>query len=146
MKGQNSLMQDDVQAQRGTEEDVKAIEGIVREVEAGWNSGDGGRFAAPFGEEADYVIVNGMFIKGKGAIAGGHQAIFDTIYIGSRNDFELEGLRFLTRDVAVARVRAHLKFAQGGVEKEGHARSTWVLVKDGGEWRVEAFHNTPIVG
>ena len=40
-------------------------------------------WGAHFAEDADYVIINGMRIKGREAIDSGHQQIFDTIYKGS---------------------------------------------------------------
>jgi uncharacterized protein (TIGR02246 family) len=48
-------------------------------MESGWNTKSGERFA----EDADYVVINGMYIKGRKAIETGHQQIFDTIYKSS---------------------------------------------------------------
>jgi uncharacterized protein (TIGR02246 family) len=128
------------------EQDRRAIEAIVQSVEDGWNRGDGAGFAAPFAAEADYVVVNGMHAKGRETIAEGHQRIFDTFYKGSRNELRVERVRFVRPDLAVAHVHAHLRVPRPeGGEGEAEARSTWVLVKEGGEWKVEAFQNTPIL-
>ena len=121
-------------------EDETAIKKIVKRLEGGWNTGNGKAFAAPFAEDADYVIVNGIRIKGRAAIAEGHQGIFDTIYKNSRLALAVESLRFLREDVAVVHVRSNLKLK----DEEGHARSTWVMTKDKGVWSIAAFHNTPI--
>ena len=124
-------------------EDETAIKKIVVTLENGWNAGNGKAFAAPFAEDADYVIVNGIRIKGRTAIAEGHQGIFDTIYENSRLALAVESLRFLREDVAVVHVRSNLKLKDEAM-REGHARSTWVMTRDKGAWSIAAFHNTPI--
>ena len=127
------------------EQDRQAIVSIVQSVEDGWNRGDGAGFAAPFAEEADYVVVNGMHAKGRKEIGEGHQRIFDTFYKGSRNELRVESVRFIRPDLAVAHVHAHLRVPHEGGEREAQGRSTWVLLKEEGEWKVEAFQNTPIL-
>jgi uncharacterized protein (TIGR02246 family) len=126
------------------EDDEQAIRDIARRLEEGWNSGDGQAFAAPFAEDSDYIVVDGRHIKGRLANAEGHQRIFDTIYKGSTNTMSVESLRFIRPDVAVAHVRHHLKFSRDGQPVEGHARSTWVLTRNKGQWSIAAFQNTPI--
>ena len=143
------ILQDE-RVQQG--QDVAAIHEVVRRVQDGWNAGDGDAFAAPFAEDADYVVVNGMHVKGRAANAAGHQQIFDTFYKGSTNTYAVEDVRFIRPDVAVAHVHHHLKLQEpvtlptGETTRGGQARSTWVLTKDGGKWSVAAFHNTPIAG
>ncbi len=130
----------------GQEHDEAAIRQVVQQVQDGWNMGSGEGFAAPFTEDADYVVVDGRYINGRTTIGEGHQYIFDTIYKGSTNTMQVENVRFIRPDVALARVHAHLKFSGGGEAREGTARSTWVLTKDGdGQWSIAAFHNTPII-
>lgn len=41
--------------------DEKTIRNLIQDVENGWNNGDGDAFAAPFAEDADYVVVNGRW-------------------------------------------------------------------------------------
>ena len=125
-------------------DDEQAIRDIAQRLEEGWNSGNGQAFAAPFAEDSDYVVVDGRHIKGRLANAEGHQFIFDTIYRGSTNSMEVESVRFIRPDVAVAHVRHRLKFSRDGRPAEGHARSTWVLTKDDGRWSIAAFQNTQI--
>jgi uncharacterized protein (TIGR02246 family) len=45
----------------------------------------GEAFAAPFAADADYVVVNGMKLKGRDLIEKGHMSIFLTIYKDSHN-------------------------------------------------------------
>jgi uncharacterized protein (TIGR02246 family) len=124
------------------EEDEKAIREIITRIEQAWNAGDSARFAMPFAEDADYVVVNGMYLKGREAIDRAHRQIFDTFYKGSTNRFTLEHLRFLRPDVAVMHVHAHATF-QDGV-RESKARGTWIVTKEDDAWSIAAFHNTTI--
>jgi uncharacterized protein (TIGR02246 family) len=124
--------------------DEAAIRQIVKQVEDAWNAHDGKAFAAPFAADADYVVVNGMFIKGKEAIEQGHIGIFTTIYKDSRNVATVKGVRFLRPDVAVAHVEWNLEFKVGGETKKAQGINTMVMTKEGGKWSIAAFQNTPI--
>ena len=124
--------------------DEAAIRAIVQSVQDAWNAHDGKAFAAPFAADADYVIVNGAYIKGRDAIEQGHTQIFSTIYRESRNAATVRGVRFLRPDVAVAHVEWNLEFKAGGETRKGHAINTMVFTKDGGKWSIAAFQNTPV--
>jgi uncharacterized protein (TIGR02246 family) len=124
--------------------DEAAIRQVVKQVEDAWNVHDGKAFAAPFATDADYVVVNGMYAKGRQAIEGGHTAIFTTIYKDSRNVATVKSVRFLRPDVAVAHVEWNLEFKMNGETKKGHAMNTMILTKEGGKWSIAAFQNTPI--
>jgi uncharacterized protein (TIGR02246 family) len=124
--------------------DEAAIRRIVKAVEDGWNAGDGKAFAAPFAEDADYVIVNGRRIKGRNIIDSGHQQIFDTIYKNSHNTATVQSIRFLCDGVAVAHVEWHLKYLVNGGAREGKAMCSMVMTKQGGRWSIAAFHNTSV--
>ena len=120
--------------------DDAALRENVRQLEAGWNAKSGADFAKPFAEDADYVVINGAQIKGRDAIAEGHQRIFDTIYKVSTLSYAIKQVRMLRADVAVVHVSAHLKTAQG----EGDAVITLVMTKENGAWKIAAFQNTGV--
>ena len=124
--------------------DENAVRQIVQQLQDGWNAHDGKAFAAPFATDADYVVVNGMKLKGREAIEKGHTGIFTTIYKESHNVGTVLGVRFLRPDVAVAHVEWNLEFTAGGEKRKGHAINTMVMTKDSGKWSIAAFHNTPI--
>ena len=121
-----------------------AIRRVVQQVEDGWNAHDGKVFAAPFASNADYVVVNGMKISGRDAIEKGHAQIFSTIYKDSKNKATVKSVRFLRPDVAVAHVEWNLEFRLGGETKKAVAMNSMVLTKEGSEWTIASFHNTPI--
>ena len=109
--------------------DETAIRANVEQIVKGWNMKSGAEFAKPFAEDADYVVINGMKIKGRPAINKGHQGIFDTIYKNSTLAYTIEQLRFLRPDVAVVHVRAVLQVTQGDKTETGNARITLVMTK-----------------
>src|ERR1043165_5857483 len=87
--------------------DEAAMRESVKQLETGWNTKSGAVFAKPFAEDADYVVINGMYIKGRAAIQTAHQRIFDTIYKDTNIKLEVKQIRFLRPDVAVVHVNGH---------------------------------------
>lgn len=124
--------------------DETGVREIVKQVETGWNTRDGKAFAAVFTTDADYVVVNGMYIKGREAIEKGHQQIFDTIFKDSTNKATIKSVRFLRPDVAIVHVEWNLTVRSEGKEEKGRALNTMFMAKENGKWSIAAFHNTPI--
>ncbi len=139
-----SLAESHAQTPQQSHMDEAAIRRVVKQVEDGWNAHDGKAFAASFASDADYVVVNGERVTGRLAIEKGHAAIFTTIYRNSHNAGTVKSIRFLRPDVAVVHVEWNLEFSAGGETKKGHAINTMVMTKDGGNWSIAAFQNTPI--
>ena len=125
--------------------DEAAIREDVRQMEAGWNAKSGAQFAKPFASDADYVVINGMYIKGREAIAEGHQRIFDTIYRESTLSLSVKQVRMLRSDVAVVHVTGTNKVPRGAETHTAEAIITLVLTKESGAWKIAAFQNTPVV-
>ena len=131
-------------ARQQTGGDEAAVRENVRQLESGWNAKSGASFAKPFAEDADYVVINGMQIKGRGAIAEGHQHIFDTVYKESVLSLSVKQVRMLRADVAVVHVSGRLKTTRGADAQEGDAVITLVMTKEGGAWEIVAFQNTAV--
>jgi len=125
-------------------EDEAAIRAVIIKLRDSWNASDSKGFAAPFAEDADYVIINGMRIKGRAMIDSGHRGIFDTVYKGSTLAGSIQSVRFIRDDVAVAHVEWHLKYREGDARREHKAMCSLVLMKQNGQWSITAFHNTQI--
>lgn len=124
--------------------DEAAIRENVRQLEAGWNAKSGAQFAKPFAADADYVVINGMYIKGQEAIAEGHQRIFDTIYKVSTLSLSVKQLRMLRPDVAVVHVTGTNKVPRGAETQTTEAIITLLMTKESGAWKIAAFHNTEV--
>ena len=115
---------------------------LIGRLERAWNGADGKAFGEPFAPDADFVTIRGEHIRGREAIAAGHQAIFDSIYKGSSTDFELTGARELSDDVILAHATAVLRAPSGPLAGEHTAVQSLVLVRGGDGWEIAAFHNT----
>lgn len=125
--------------------DEAMIRANVEQAAKGWNTKSGAEFAKPFAEDADYVVINGMQIKGRPAINEGHQRIFDTIYKNSTLAYEITQIRFLRPDVAVVHVRTALSVtAPDNSTRTSDGRITLVMTKNKDKWEIAAFQNTQI--
>ena len=120
--------------------DEAALRESVKHMETGWNTKSGALFAKPFAEDADYVVINGMYIKGRAAIESGHQRIFDTIYKETNITLSVKQIRFLRPDVAVV----HVEGRRTGPTKEltQDAMLTLMMTKEKQGWVIAAFQNT----
>lgn len=124
--------------------DTAAIAALVGEMESGWNAKNGAQFAMPFAEDADYVVINGVHIKGRSAIAQGHQQIFDTVFRKSTLKTTVERSRLLTADIAIVHVRSDLTVGEGSSVDTRSGRIMLILSRNRGNWEIEAFQNTSI--
>ena len=124
--------------------DETAIRDNVRQMETGWNRKSGALFAKPFAEDADYVVINGMHIRGREAIDKGHQHIFDTFMKETTLSLSVERIRHLRPDVAIVHVRARGTTPQPAGPRETEARITLVMSKEKEGWRIAAFQNTEV--
>jgi uncharacterized protein (TIGR02246 family) len=129
-------------AQNGAAADEAVLRDNVKYLETGWNTKSGALFAKPFAEDADYVVINGMYIKGHATIETAHQRIFDTIYKDTNINLTVKQIRFLRPDVAVVHVTGH----RVGPTKEltQNGMLTLVMTKEKQGWTIAAFQNTAI--
>jgi uncharacterized protein (TIGR02246 family) len=125
-------------------EDETAFKQIVQSMQDGWNTKDGTLFASKFADDCDYVVVNGMFIKTKTAVAQGHQNIFNSFYKETSLELSLKDARYLTSDVAVAHVSGRRYGNVFGKYEDVKAIITLTLQKKNNEWVIAAFQNTQI--
>jgi len=130
-------------AQNNLTADETAIRDNVQQLETGWNKKSGAVFAKPFAEDADYVVINGMYFKGRTQIETAHQQIFDTIFKETTLTLKVRQIRFLRPDVAVVHVNGH----RDGPTKElvQDALLTLVMTKEKEVWTIAAFQNTAVV-
>src|SRR6185295_11919544 len=122
--------------------DEAAMRDAVKQMETGWNTKSGALFAKPFAEDADYVVINGNYIKGRAAIESGHQRIFDTIYKDTNLTLTVKQIRFLRGDVAVVHVEGHRTSATKELAQD--AMLTLMMTKEKQGWVIAAFQNTAV--
>jgi uncharacterized protein (TIGR02246 family) len=113
---------------------------VLQQLEHAWNRADGAAYGAEFTDDAEFVDIRGILHRGRPAIAGGHQAIFNSIYKGSTMSYRLVGARAVSPEVVVCHGVATMKTPNGMFDGR-HALNTLVLARSGEQWRVTAFHN-----
>lgn len=115
---------------------------IAGHLEAMWNLADGTAFAEAFAVDSDFVDIRGVHHRGRAAIAGGHQAIFDSIYAGSTVRYKVERARQIASGCIVAIVCATLVAPVGPLRGTNHARFSLTITEGDDGWLINAFHNT----
>jgi uncharacterized protein (TIGR02246 family) len=109
-------------------------------LQAAWNRADGKAYGSAFTADADFVDIRGEHHRGRDAIAGGHQAIFDTVYKASTIAYQASDARLVAPDVIVAHGVATLE-TPAGILAGRRVIHTMVFVRQKGAWQIAAFHN-----
>lgn len=123
-------------------EAAKIVRTALEPLEAGWNSANGNTFAQSFADDADFVAIRGDHHQGKKTIAGGHEAIFASIYRGSSIRYEVTAARRLNEQVILGHARSTLTAPSGPLAGVHMALASVVLVQSEAQWKIAAFHNT----
>ena len=131
--------------------DEAAVRNMIQDEIAAWNAGDAATFARHFATDGTFTNIRGQFFTGRKDFTERHDFIFKGIYRGTTMKQDIISLKFVRPDVAVVEtltaVIAIQKPLPGmSVEASGRLRSRLlqVMVKDGGEWKIAAFHNTDV--
>jgi uncharacterized protein (TIGR02246 family) len=116
---------------------------VLNEVYAAWEANDADAFARPYAEPATATLP-GTYLSGGQAIRDTMAALFAGELKGSRAICEVRKIRFVAADAAVVTsVGAVLLAGQAEPDAASRAVETWVLSRQDGAWRVQAFHNCP---
>ena len=136
------LLSVNAQAQNNPSADESPMREALKQMESGWNTKSGALFAKPFAEDADYVIINGSYIKGRSVIESAHQRIFDTIFKDTTIKLTVQQIRFLRPDVAVVHVKGQRTSPVKELNQD--AMLTLFMTKENHRWTIAAFQNTAI--
>jgi uncharacterized protein (TIGR02246 family) len=134
----------DERAQRDSEVNNAVREVLQRLCEA-WERGDGEAYGALFSEDAQYVTAPGERLQGWKSIAESHQEIFNTFFKGTKLGRDYPNrVRPITPDVVLVEFAGSVLFP-GETERKvsPNGLMTLVVAKQGEEWRIVLFQNTP---
>lgn len=122
----------------------KAIEALVRGIEAAWNRHDAHAFAAAFAEDAEFTNVFGMVQRGRAGIEAAHAPIFKTMFKDSRLTVTETRVRLIRDDVAAVDVKWTMTGARDPHGNPWHERTgllNWIVTRHGECWLIDVSHN-----
>ena len=128
--------------ERLTEANDLAIRRVIKQMEEGWNAGDPSGFAAAMADDIDFITIRADHLYGRQAVIESHIDVLSTFYVGSTNHFNVESIRMLRNDVALAYVRAVLESPSGPLEGRHEATYSLVLLEENEKWEATLFHIT----
>lgn len=132
-----------------TVEDSASVYEFVEAYQRTINTHDPAALAAFFTEDADFVMFNLPGIQGRQAIENWWrdfwQSKFNKQEPGRRGTFNLNSVRFLADDVALANIETTTGGRDSlGVELDTRkARGMWLLHRQNGKWLISAIRGMP---
>jgi uncharacterized protein (TIGR02246 family) len=131
--------------------DETPIRKIIHDQTTAWNKGDAEAYSQPFASDGTFTNLAGMFFTGQQAFRDRHDQIFKTVYRGTTKQEDIVSIRFVRPDVAIVEtlqtVSGFQKLLPGTTaDAKGRLRTRLlqVMVKDGGEWKIAAYHNVDV--
>ena len=131
-------------------QDQPAIDALLERQSAAWQAGDAAAFSADVLDGVLFTNILGMFSVGRTPFEEQHARIFSTTYKGSRMSQERVAVTLVRPDVAIVDTLAtvtgapHLPLGIELIDGAVRTRLEQVMVRDGGRWRVAAFHNVAV--
>ena len=117
--------------------DVAAVRAVVSSYVDARERRDATALAALFTDDADQLVSTGEWRRGRDAVVKGGLA--SSARSSGARTIEVETVRFLSPDVAVADGRYEIAAAAGAPAR--HMWTTFVMARRAGAWRISAIRN-----
>jgi uncharacterized protein (TIGR02246 family) len=132
-----------------TDIDIRAdaVRDTVRRLEDAWAKNDADGVAEVYTEDTSLILTrNDTYLKGREAI----RSYFAAAYGGPMKDTRVVGtpldIKRVSDDVVVMTTNGGVLYpGQTAVSAENAIRATWVFVRQGQDWLISAYHNSPTV-
>jgi len=126
-----------------TEKEKEALSVPLRLV-AAWAKNDADGVADVFTEDGILILPGDVYKKGQDEIRAFMKAAYAGPFKGSGVTGNPVDVRFVSDDVALLRTHGGiLAPGEAEIDPELAVRSTWVCVKQDGEWRLAGYQNSP---
>jgi uncharacterized protein (TIGR02246 family) len=125
----------------------KPILGLANRFRLAWNTHDMTAMAKLFTEDADFVDVGGIRLKGRARIRDEHAKRHEMQFKESVMTVRSVDVRFLKPDVALVHIDWVMERDR---DPDGTSRAprngvmSWVVVRQRDEWRIASAHNTNV--
>jgi uncharacterized protein (TIGR02246 family) len=136
-----------------TASDETAIRRIIQDEIAAWNQGDAVAYSRHFAADGTFTNITGQFFTGYDAFLKQHDVIFKSRFKDTKLQQDIVSLKLVRPDVAVVEVLTAVSGVVAGQLATGtsgdasgrlRTRLLQVVVKQGGEWKVVAYHNVDV--
>jgi uncharacterized protein (TIGR02246 family) len=122
---------------------MTTIEDLLQQTVTAWTAHDADAFARLYTADASVILADGTYLRDREAVRAYMEAGFQGRLKGTSGVDEVESIRYLGPDAAVAISRSGF-IAPGGDKPAAMRRATWTLVRNDEGWRVAAYANCPI--
>jgi uncharacterized protein (TIGR02246 family) len=118
-----------------------AVRAVLDRVYAAWAKNDADAFVASYAADAT-ALLPGSYLQDKEAIRATMAVAFAGPLKGSRGVNKIQSIRFPSAGTAIVISKGAVVLAgEAEPRAENRALETWVLSRQDGTWRVQAFHN-----
>jgi uncharacterized protein (TIGR02246 family) len=118
--------------------------GVPQRLFDAWARNDAGAYAEVFTEDGS-MVKPGRYLRGRDEIRSFMASAFAGPYKGTRITGTLVDVRYFSKDAAVLIIEGGLLGpAETKVAVEHAIRATWVVVRQNGQWKLAAYHNSPV--
>jgi uncharacterized protein (TIGR02246 family) len=126
-----------------TDADRAAVVAVPERIVTAWAKHDADAFAAVFTEDGS-MILPGLYRQGRDDIRSFMTEAFAGPYKGTQVTGQPLDMRFFGGDTAVITTQGGvLAPGEKHVAPERSIRASWVVVKQGGQWLLAAYQNSP---
>ncbi len=131
-----------LQAQDNKAEE-QAITNVLNTIQTGWNEKNGEKLASSFATEHDYIVVNGLYLKGwtREQNAKGHQRLFDGVMRNTNIRLKVDKISFYRNDLAHVTAIGAGHATGEAVPKDPTVIMTFIVEKKKEGWKIISFHN-----
>jgi uncharacterized protein (TIGR02246 family) len=110
-----------------------------------WTAGDADAYGECFTEDCDYVSYDGTRATGRRPMVEAHDKLFRGVLAGSALVGEVESIRYLRPDVAIAHATGSVLMPwRSTLPRRRLSRQTLVAVHTDDGWRFTALHNNRV--
>ena len=129
---------------RFTSEREKEALSVPLRLVAAWSHNDADGIAEVFTDDGILILPGDVFKQGREEIRSFMAAAYAGPFKGTGVTGAPVDVRFVSDDVALLRTHGGiLAPGEKEIDPELAVRSTWVVVKQSGEWRLAAYQNSP---
>jgi uncharacterized protein (TIGR02246 family) len=125
-----------LRSQGGPAADEAAVRALVATYQAAREKGDAAALAALFTADADQLVSSGEWRRGREAVVKGSLA--SSQQAQGKRTFTVDTVRMIAANVALADSRYEIAQTDGVTRRMW---ASWLLVKDGGGWKIAAIRN-----